>query len=290
MKVCRFDRDRIGVVSGDQVHDVTDHVQITSGSGNAQTGDALIQALPALAGTLGLNQNTSKRRSIHDVAWRSPVRAPTKIMAAPNNYHAHLAEMRALDPEGGARFADLREAGLFLKANSSLVGPSEGIAMRFLDRRTDHEIELVAVIGKTGANIPVEQALDHVAGYCLGLDITVRGPEERSLRKSIDTYTVLGPWLVTTDELGAADDVQLTLSVDGAVRQSTSTSDMVYGVADLVEYASRYYTLHPGDLIFTGTPSGVGPIRPGNVLRLEGGVLGRCEVHVHAAEADTLSR
>jgi 2-keto-4-pentenoate hydratase/2-oxohepta-3-ene-1,7-dioic acid hydratase in catechol pathway len=89
----------------------------------------------------------------------------------------------------------------FLKATSSVIGPSEAITLRHPDRRTDHEIELAVVIGKKADQVEPRQAFEYVAGYCIGLDITVRGPEERSLRKSVDTYTVLGPWLVTAGEL-----------------------------------------------------------------------------------------
>src|ERR1700727_2582911 len=95
---------------------------------------------------------------------------------------------------------NILEAGMFLKANSALVGPSEGIPLRFPDRRNDHEVELVMVIGKTGSDIPQSKALDYVAGYCLGLDMTVRGREDRSFRKLPDGYAELGPWMATPGE------------------------------------------------------------------------------------------
>jgi 2-keto-4-pentenoate hydratase/2-oxohepta-3-ene-1,7-dioic acid hydratase in catechol pathway len=172
------------------------------------------------------------------------------------------------------------EAGLFLKATSSLVGPSQGIRIRFPERRTDHEIELVAVIGKTASEVPPERALQHVAGYCLGLDITLRGREDRSFRKSIDTYSVIGPWLTTVDEVPDPQDLRLVLRKNGEIRQDASTSDMVYSVAQLIAYASSFYTLLPGDLIFTGTPQGVSAIREGDHLSVEATVLGRMDVVV----------
>ena len=107
-------------------------------------------------------------------------------------------------------------------------------------------------------------ALSYVAGYTIGLDITIRGPEERSLRKSLDSYSVLGPWLVTADEFGDPSDHEMTLHVDGELRQHANTRDLIMDVAELIAFASSYYTLMPGDVIFTGTPEGVGPIRPGN--------------------------
>jgi 2-keto-4-pentenoate hydratase/2-oxohepta-3-ene-1,7-dioic acid hydratase in catechol pathway len=181
----------------------------------------------------------------------------------------------------------LEVAGFFLKATSSLVGPSEGIAQRFLDRRTDHEVELVVVIGSiVDRPVSEDEALNFVAGYSVGLDITLRGAEERSLRKSIDTYTVLGPFLVTADEVPDAASLKMQLSVNREVRQSTLLSDMLFGAAAQVAYASKFYTLFPGDLIYTGTPSGVGPIRPGDVIDAEIESLGTLQTRVRAFEAN----
>jgi 2-keto-4-pentenoate hydratase/2-oxohepta-3-ene-1,7-dioic acid hydratase in catechol pathway len=166
----------------------------------------------------------------------------------------------------------IREIGLFLKATSSLIGPSDPVRIAFPDRRNDHEIELVAVIGRPGRNIRAEDALAHVAGYAIGLDMTVRGPEDRSFRKSIDTYSVLGPWLVTADELPDPSGLELELTVNGETRQKANTRDLVLSVPELIAFASSHYTLHPGDLLFTGTPEGVAPVAAGDrmVARIEG--------------------
>jgi 2-keto-4-pentenoate hydratase/2-oxohepta-3-ene-1,7-dioic acid hydratase in catechol pathway len=174
---------------------------------------------------------------------------------------------------------------MFLKANSSLVGPSEGIAVRFPDRRSDHEVELVMVIGKAGSDIPRSRALDLVACYCLGLDMTVRGREDRSFRKSVDGYAVAGPWMVTADEIANPDALPLTLEVNGEVRQDSNTNMLIYDCRRLIEFASSFYTLYPGDLIFTGTPEGVGPVKPGDTLVCRSSpVLGELKVAVHAHE------
>jgi 2-keto-4-pentenoate hydratase/2-oxohepta-3-ene-1,7-dioic acid hydratase in catechol pathway len=114
----------------------------------------------------------------------------------------------------------------------------------------------------------------------MGLDITVRGPEDRSFRKSIDSYTVLGPWLTSADEVPDPQQLRLSVRQNGELRQDTSTSDMLWDVARLIEFASGFYTLHPGDVLFTGTPAGVGPIRPGDVLVAASDVLGSMEVKV----------
>ena len=123
-----------------------------------------------------------------------------------------------------------------------------------------------------------------VAGYCIGLDITIRGPEERSLRKSVDSYSVLGPWLVTADEIQNPGELGLSLSVNGEVRQQSNTADLILGIPELVEYASSFYTLHPGDVIFTGTPEGVGPIRPGDRIAASIEGIGTMTVAVRAAD------
>jgi 2-keto-4-pentenoate hydratase/2-oxohepta-3-ene-1,7-dioic acid hydratase in catechol pathway len=282
VKLCRFDGG-YGLVAGNEAIDVTD---IVAAAGNGR-GDPLLSALPQLAALGEADLSGRPRKSLSAVDLLSPIVAPTKILAAPNNYREHLAEMQA-DADAHGRGGNLYAAGFFLKATSALVGPSEGIRQRFLDRRTDHELELVIVIGKEGTAFPMERAMDYVAGYAIGLDVTLRGAEERSLRKSIDTYAVLGPWLVTADELPDIPSVGMSLSVNGEPRQKTLLSDMIYGVAELVEYAGRFYTLYPGDLIYTGTPSGVGPIRPDDRLHAEIAGIGAMEVRVHAAApADT---
>ena len=124
-----------------------------------------------------------------------------------------------------------------------------------------------------------------MAGYCIGLDITVRGPEERSLRKSIDSYTVLGPWLVTADAIPDPGALDLTLKVNGEVRQRANTRDLILDIAELIAFASSYYTLMPGDVLLTGTPEGVGPIHAGDVMTASIEHIGSMDVHVRAADA-----
>jgi 2-keto-4-pentenoate hydratase/2-oxohepta-3-ene-1,7-dioic acid hydratase in catechol pathway len=212
-------------------------------------------------------------------------------MAAPANYSLHVA-LDAVQPEidhgvhskaleGVDRPVD--KYGLFLKANSSLAGSHEGVQIVLPQRRTDHELELAVVIGKPGRNISREKAMDHVAGYTIGLDVTVRGAEERSYRKSPDTYTVLGPAFVTADEIADPHALTMSLWVNGERRQHSSTGSMTVDIPDLIEFASRVYTLHPGDVILTGTPEGVGALLSGDVVRVACEGLGEMQFRVSLA-------
>jgi 2-keto-4-pentenoate hydratase/2-oxohepta-3-ene-1,7-dioic acid hydratase in catechol pathway len=280
MKICRFNDGRIGLVDADEIIDITGRID-EFGFGAAEAALGVAQ-LPAAS--IAELSASCPRLPLDSVSLSSPVLAPGKVVAAPINYRAHIAEMLANGQAFGHLQTDIRQAGLFLKASSSVTGPGQGIAQRFLDRRTDHEIELCAVIGRAAANVRTEDALSYVAGYCLGLDITVRGPEDRSFRKSIDTYCVLGPWLVTADEAPDPTGIDLELTVNGEPRQRTNTADMVMSVAELIAYASSFYTLYPGDVLMTGTPQGVGPIRPGDRLVAAGTGLGSMITMVRAAE------
>ena len=268
MRICRFDNDRLGIVSNGLVHDVTAiQEQIRAATPYAAKGDAIIAALPQWRDRLAAAAKNAPGVPVADVKLLSPVARPSKAVAAPTNYADHIAEMAAARVASGSKHtAKIGTDGIFLKASSSIVGPSEGIPMRFPERRTDHELELVIVMGKQGTDISQDKALDHVAGYCLGLDMTIRGPEDRSFRKSPDGYAVLGPWMVTADEIANPDDVPLLLKVNGDVRQQSNTSHLVYGIRRLIEFASSFYTLYPGDVFYTGTPSGVGPVKPGDVI------------------------
>jgi len=134
------------------------------------------------------------------------------------------------------------------------------------ERRNDHEVELAVVIGKEGRNIAADDALDFVAGYCIGLDMTIRGPEDRSFRKSPDSYTVLGPWLVTADEIPDPGALEVKIEVNGVVKQRENTAELILSVPQLIAWASSFYTLYPGDVLLTGTPQGVGPVKPGDVM------------------------
>ncbi|MEI9852693.1 MAG: fumarylacetoacetate hydrolase family protein [Sphingomonas sp.] len=265
-RICRFDDDRLGIVEGEEVIDVTEALAVLPAvRWPLPPGDLLVAHLSEVLAAAQPLAATGRRLDRRSVRLLSPVANPGKIIGAPVNYLKHQAEAIA---DGGVNFErdvkTIAHYGLFLKAGSSLVGESEPIELAFPERRTDHEVELVAVIGRGGRDIPAHAALGHVAGYAIGLDMTVRGPEDRSLRKSLDTFSVLGPWLVTPDEIGDPGALAMRLEVNGAVRQQASTAELIFDVPRLIEYASAFYTLHPGDLIYTGTPEGVGAVAAGD--------------------------
>jgi 2-keto-4-pentenoate hydratase/2-oxohepta-3-ene-1,7-dioic acid hydratase in catechol pathway len=291
MKLCRYDNDRLGVVRGDMVHDVTEaQTEIRNAAPYAMKGDAVVAALPQWRERIDRMADKAAGKPIASVKLLPPVARPTKLTCAPTNYQAHIEEMAKAAAQAGSQIvkghsSKILEAGMFLKANSALVGPAEGIPLRFPERRNDHEVELVMVIGKTGSDIPQAKALDYVAGYCLGLDMTVRGREDRSFRKSVDGYAVLGPWMVTADEIADPDKLPISLTVNGETRQNSNTSNLIYNCRRLIEFASEFYTLYPGDLVYTGTPDGVSPVRPGDVIVCRSApVLGELTTKVRAHE------
>jgi 2-keto-4-pentenoate hydratase/2-oxohepta-3-ene-1,7-dioic acid hydratase in catechol pathway len=136
------------------------------------------------------------------------------------------------------------------------------------------------VIGTRARNVRAADAMKYIAGYSTGLDMTTRGPEERSLRKSIDSYCVVGPWLVTADEVANPHEIDFSLTVNGQPRQKANTRNLIIGIAELIEFATSFYTLEPGDLLFTGTPEGVAPVVPGDVIVTDFAGLGRMTVAV----------
>jgi len=278
MRICRFNSDRIGVVQGSSIIDLTERLDLNS-KWPTPPGEWVVSQLTSL--------KEDELRSSHppiplsDVRLNSPIANPGKIIGAPINYKAHIDEANA-DHEinQGKTYTSLDEYGLFLKAGSSLIGPSQTIHPRFADRRTDHEVELAVVIGKKADRVRRQDALAYVFGYTIGLDITVRGKEFPGFRKSADTYSVLGPWLVTADEVPNPDALNLSISVNGQTKQKSNTRFMIFDVARLIEYASSFYTLYPGDVIMTGTPEGVGPIVPGDRLVAEVERIGKLEMQV----------
>jgi 2-keto-4-pentenoate hydratase/2-oxohepta-3-ene-1,7-dioic acid hydratase in catechol pathway len=284
VKLCRFDDNKLGIVEGDQVLDVTKALSaIPEQRWPLAQGDPLILNFKRVLALAKKLAPKAKKKPLAKVKLLSPVANPGKIVAAPINYSEHIAES-IKDPGIAHGRTNIQKGigdwGLFLKAGSSLIGFGEEIRLRWPERRNDHEVELALVIGKRGNRIPKEKALEYVCAYSIGLDMTVRGPELQCFRKSIDTYSVLGPWLVTADEIADPNNLDLSITVNGEVRQNSNTKYLVYNVQRLIEFGSAMYTLHPGDVIMTGTPAGVSPVRPGDVLNAYVQGVGAGEVRI----------
>lgn len=214
---------------------------------------------------------------------RSDVRAlplvpdPTKIIAAPVNYFDHKAEM--------SQDVHVDALGVFLKAPTSVVPDGGVVQLPYTDRRFDQEGELALVVGRRARNVQAADAGAYIAGYTCLLDMTMRGGEDRSTRKSFDTFTPVGPWLVTPDEVGAVGELRLRTWVNGSLRQDAAIADLIWDVPTLLAYASSVMTLEVGDIVTTGTPAGVGEVVDGDTVTVEISRIGRLEVSVSARNA-----
>jgi 2,4-didehydro-3-deoxy-L-rhamnonate hydrolase len=292
MHLCRFENNRLGLVEDDQVFDVSEALKLLPQPGwPYPSGDPLIIHLDRIKEAARQARRRAGSKPVSQATLYSLITSPTKLMAAPANYALHV-QIDAQDPavhhglhnkqlEGVER--PVEKLGLFLKASSSIVGPADGVALQWPDRRNDHEVELAVVIGRAGKNISAASALDYVAGYMVGLDMTVRGTEDRSYRKSADSYAVMGPWLTTADAISDPQRLNIWLTLNGEPRQRSSTGAMTVSVAELIEIASRVYTLYPGDVLLTGSPEGVSQVKPGDRIRAGCDVIGEMIVDIRAA-------
>lgn len=222
---------------------------------------------------VGLFQEAARFVESHDLgtelAAEEPILLPPlfpkRIIALGRNYAAHAAETGHEPP---------KEPVFFMKAASTVIGPEEAVVCPKDVGRIDHEVELAVVIGKSGKRISRATAMEHVAGYTILNDVTARDMQTRDmalshpwfLSKSFDTFGPMGPCLVTTDEIPDPHSLELKLTVNGEVRQQSDTSNLIFRIPDLVTSLSRYLTLEPGDVISTGTPDGISPIEPGDVM------------------------
>jgi 2-keto-4-pentenoate hydratase/2-oxohepta-3-ene-1,7-dioic acid hydratase in catechol pathway len=212
----------------------------------------------------GWANTIGESRSLPEVTLLAPCE-PTKIVALGLNYRDHAAEFGHPIPA---------EPLIFLKPSTSVIGPDEAIVYPAMSRRVDYEAELAVVIGRTARHVQAESFRDYVLGYTVINDVTARDLQKKdgqfTRSKSFDTFAPLGPWIET--EIPDPDHLTVEAYLNGDRRQHSNTSNMVFGVAALVSFISRVMTLLPGDIIATGTPSGIGPMHPGDVveIRVEG--------------------
>ncbi len=274
MRLVLFDDYQVGVLRGEEVVDVSHlfedrHIPFPrTFMPRAIAGFERLRPELEAAGAAGAGRPLTACRLLPPIVY------PTKVLAAPVNYKKHQAEMSAANT--------IHELGFFLKAPSSIIGPSGTIRLPFPDRRTDHEVELAVVIGREATRVKAAEALDYIFAYTILVDVTVRGGEDRSTRKSFDTFTPIGPALVTRDEIPDPQDLRMRLWLNGELKQDASTKDMIESVAGLIRHASSIMTLLPGDILSTGTPEGVSPLKPGDKVAVEIERVGRMELNVVA--------
>ncbi|MGO4596192.1 fumarylacetoacetate hydrolase family protein [Terrabacter sp. 2RAF25] len=273
MRIARFDDDRIGVVVGEGIVDVTDALELSAGEWPPVGMNRLIRDFQAVRPVLARAAARGPAQPLSDVTLRTPVPWPNKVIAFPVNYHDHGREMQA------QYRADVQ--GFFLKPPSSLSGAGEPVVLPAVTgREVHHESELAIIIGSGGRDIPRADWQAHVFGYACLLDMVVRGREERVFRKAYDSFCPVGPWITTADEVGDPTQLGMQLWVGNELRQHANTRDLVLDIPGMVEMASAVMTLHPGDIIATGTPAGVGPVTDGDTIRISIERVGEMSVDV----------
>jgi len=272
MKLATYTADgqtRTGIVAGDRIID----------SGVAGTMIDLIRNWDALKSGLEAKAAAGGGVPLSAVKLEAPIQRPGKIFAIGLNYADHIAESNMAAPERQVWFT---------KAQTSVNAPYDPITIATGTTANDYEVELVAVIGAGGKHIAAADAAAAVFGYCVGNDVTERmwqhGSPQWSLGKSFDTHAPMGPWIVTADELGDPHKLGIRCFVNGEKRQDSNTGNLVFDIWQQVEHLSTGMTLEPGDVLFTGTPGGVGAamdprqfLQAGDVVRCEIDGLGHIE-------------
>lgn len=260
---------RTGIVVGDQIVD----------SGIPGTMIDLIRDWDALRPGLEAKAVAGIGVPLSSVKLEAPVQRPGKIFAIGLNYADHIEESKMAVPERQVWFT---------KAQTSVNAPYDPIAIAKGTTTNDYEVELVAIIGKGGKHVSADNAAAAIFGYCVGNDVTERmwqhASPQWSLGKSFDTHAPMGPWIVTADEAGDPHKLGLRCFVNGEMRQDSNTSHLVFNIWQQVEHLSTGMTLEPGDVLFTGTPGGVGAamnprqfLAPGDIVRCEVDGLGYIE-------------
>jgi 2-keto-4-pentenoate hydratase/2-oxohepta-3-ene-1,7-dioic acid hydratase in catechol pathway len=294
MKICHYNDHEAGVVQDDRVYPIG---QTLVGAGHLRQGYAMEEVINALANqpeAMQCVRQALKGRSVPlaQVQLLPPLENPPSIWAAAANYKDHQAEMKAAS--GGPDRSDFSKddlmAEFFLKPSSSIVGPGGTIVIPKISNHVDYEAELCAVIGRKARNLSEAQALDCVFGYTICWDISQRDPwgrnrqNTRNIRKGFDTFTALGPWIVTKDELPEPQDTRILVELNGRHVMTAHTKDMICGVRDHIRFLSSVLTLRPGDLITTGTPAGVAKLAPGDKLKGRIEKIGEMTLNVAAEE------
>ena len=294
MKIGHYNEHEAGIVVRERVYPIG---AALVAAGHVRPGYTMREVIDALANqpsSMDTVHSCLKGASLplDSVRLRAPIEDPPSLWAAAANYKAHAAEMLTASggPDRSSLSKDELMAEFFLKPSSSIIGPGGTIVIPKIAKHVDYEAELCAVIGTQARCVSEGRALDHVFGYTICWDISQRDPwgrnrqNTRNIRKGFDTFTALGPWIVTRDELPEPQDVRIDVELNGKHVMTAHTSDMICGVCEHIRFLSSVCTLRPGDLVTTGTPAGVARLAPGD--RLKGTIerIGEMSLDVIAEE------
>lgn len=285
MRICRYQVERdgpvkVGIVEGDRIFDVSGVTDLLPQlRWPFPAGDQFISHLDELRPAMEKLKSAAAPLAVSDVLLKNPVANPGKFVCGAGNHKVVLAHGH-----------HPRNLGMLHKMTSAASGASDPVVLRWQDRVCFHEIELAIIIGKTGTLIPREQAFDYIAGYSIGLDMTLQKTAGRknaqefdTFRKSFDTFGVIGPWLVTRDEIPDPSVLSFELAVNGELRTKDTIANLALDVPGLVEHVSSIMTINAGDVIFTGTPPmGLGSVVAGDVMHASMDMIGEMTVEVVA--------
>jgi 2-keto-4-pentenoate hydratase/2-oxohepta-3-ene-1,7-dioic acid hydratase in catechol pathway len=293
MKICHYNSNQAGVVAGDKVYPIGEALVRSGHVRERYTMLGVITALANEPGAMDIARNAVKTASpvpLASVKLLAPILNPGSLWAAAANYKAHQDEMKI--KMGSADRTELSKddlmAEFFLKPTSSIIGPGDTVILPKISKDVDFECELCAVIGKKARRVSEAKALDYVFGYTICWDLSQRDPwgrgrhNTRNIRKGFDTFTALGPWIVTRDEIEEPQNLSINVEQNGKPAMTAHTSDMICGIREHIRFLSSCLTLRPGDLITTGTPAGVKKLADGD--RLKGTIekIGSMELKVAA--------
>ena len=293
MKICHYNSNQAGAVVGDKVYSIGEALVK---AGHLRGGYTMLEVIDVLANQPSAMQcardsvQTGSPISFSSVKLLAPIFNPPSLWAAAANYKAHQQEMRVKSKSSDRSQLSRDElmAEFFLKPTSSIIGPGGTVILPKISQDVDFECELCAVIGKRARNVAEERALDYVFGYTICWDISQRDPwgrgrqNTRNIRKGFDTFTALGPWIVTRDEIEEPQNLSINVEQNGKPAMSAYTSDMICGLREHIRFLTSVLTLRPGDLITTGTPAGVRKLSDGDHLKGSIEKIGEMELNVRA--------
>ena len=295
MKICHYNSNQAGVVVDDKVYPIGDALVK---AGHVRSGYTMLEVIDALANNAAAVQCARDAAQgpgslpLNAVKLLAPITNPGSLWAAAANYRAHQQEMikRVGGQDRASKSKDELMAEFFLKPTSSIIGPNDTVILPRISKLVDFECELCAVIGKRARKVSEDQALDYVFGYTICWDISQRDPwgkgvhNTRNIRKGFDTFSALGPWIVTKDEVDEPQNLSIRVLQNGKEAMTAHTSDMICGLREHIRFLTSCLTLRPGDLITTGTPAGVSKLNHGDHLHGTIEKIGSMELNVRAEE------